>query len=114
MRQQELESFDLCPPPASHLHHETFDALEDEFRPLETPGDRHLLRHAVGEEEGDGDGGHLVKAGRLQNVPHTDDDGVAGGDVVVLLGVVGDHVEDHVVLTEVAVFGQIEISRLEH
>ena len=40
--------------------------------------DFRYLSHVVGEEEGDGEGGDVVQAGRLQDVPYADDDRVPG------------------------------------
>ena len=77
MRKQELESLDLSSAPSSHLHHEALDALEDQLGPLHTPSHRHLLCHLVGEEQGDGDCGHVIETGGLEDVPHTDDDRVS-------------------------------------
>ena len=49
-RDEELQGLDLGASPASHLHHEALQTLEDQLCSPEAPGHRHLLRHHVSQQ----------------------------------------------------------------
>lgn len=71
------------------------------------------LRHVVDQQQRHRDGGDVVGAAHLQDVPQAHDGRVAGRDVARAQVVVHAQVEDHVHLGQVGVARDVELASRE-